>query len=114
MEWHYPMSSVHLAWDAHVPHNTADAASVYENSLTFAPHPVELIEESLVVPKFAELPLACLIFLEGPVRGRGDYEMNRFVSYPREHPGIPEPKEVFRSVEWRWPRGLAEVSVRAQ
>ena len=73
-----------LSGDADVTDHTADSSSGNEHPFAFAPTFIQLVEEVLVVLQSPKLCLMAFVFLQSPIRRRGDYEVNTLVWNPRE------------------------------
>jgi len=70
--------------EADVTHHADEASSGDEHAERLRPHELKFAEELFVFLDVAQLALGLVVALEGPVRGRGDDEMDGFIGYEGE------------------------------
>jgi len=67
------------ASDANVSDDASYTAAGYQDAKAAFPDLLEFIMELFIIFDCTELVLVFRVFLQGPVRGRGNYQMDRFI-----------------------------------
>jgi hypothetical protein len=88
---HYEMPpTVTSAGNAHISNDAYDATALDEDPITMAPHPIEFVEERLIISYVTHLTRVIIVLLEGPVRGRGDDQMDGVIRDPTQLSCVPQ------------------------
>jgi hypothetical protein len=66
------MPAITAARNAHIPHDATNSATLGENPGTVLPDLIELSQEGLIFFNVSQLTISVFIFLQRPIRRRGN------------------------------------------
>jgi len=102
------MTAIAFARNTDISDYTAQSSAWNQNADTLLQDLIQLGKKPFVVSNCAKLSLVRFVFLQRPVRWRGDNQMNAFGGNERKFASITFMNAMLSFVERRWPWDIAQ------